>query len=273
MLTGRPPFQAASPVDTVLLLLEQEPLPPRLVNPRANRELEMIALKCLQKPPELRYQTAGALADDLRAFLADEPIAARSGLFAQVLARWLGETHHATVLENWGLLWMWHSLVLLLVSLATNWLEWRGETRAWPYLGLWVAGLGTWAAIFWALRRRAGPVTFVERQIAHVWAASMISIVGLFCVEILLGLPVLSLSPIIALSSSMVFVAKAGILTGKFYAQAAALFVTALAMAWLEREGIQIGITLFGVVSALCFFLPGLKYYRQRRQVEKMAAE
>ena len=55
MLTGRPPFQAASPVDTVLMVLEQDPLPPRLLNPRADRELEMIALKCLQKPPELRY--------------------------------------------------------------------------------------------------------------------------------------------------------------------------------------------------------------------------
>ena len=84
MLTGRPPFQAASPVDTVLLVLEQEPVPPRLLNPRADRELEMIALKCLQKPPELRYASAQALADDLEAYLADEPIAARSGVFGQV---------------------------------------------------------------------------------------------------------------------------------------------------------------------------------------------
>ncbi len=273
MLTGRPPFQAASPVDTVLLLLEQDPLPPRLLNARADRELEMIALKCLQKPPELRYQTAQALADDLRAFLADEPIAARSGLFSQVIARWFRETHHATILENWGVLWMWHSLVLLVLSLATNWLQLRGERSPWPYLGLWVAGLGTWAGIFWFLRRRAGPVTFVERQIAHVWAASVISIAGLFCVEIVLGLPVLSLSPIIALTSSMVFVAKAGILTGKFYAQAAALFATAIAMAYMQREEIPYGITLFGVVSALSFFVPGLKYYRQRRQAERGSGE
>lgn len=217
------------------------------------------------------YATAQALAEDLRAYLADEPIAARSGLFSQVLARWFRETHHATVLENWGVLWMWHSLVLLVLSLATNWLQLRGESRPWPYLGLWVVGLGAWAGIFWALRRRAGPVTFVERQIAHVWAASVISIAGLFCVEMLLGLPVLMLSPIIALTSCMVFVAKAGILTGKFYVQAAARFLTVLAMAYLERVGIQIGITLFGVVSALCFFLPGLKYYRQRRRAEELA--
>jgi len=264
MLTGRPPFQAASPVDTVLLLLEQEPLPPRLLNPRADRELEMIALKCLQKPQELRYASAGALADDLEAFLADEPTAARSGVFSQVLARLFRETHHATVLENWGLLWMWHSLALLITCLLTNLLQWSGQESIWPYLGLWVAGLGTWAVIFWRLRRRAGPVTFVERQIAHVWAASMMSIIGLFWVETILGLPVLSLSPVLALASGMVFVVKAGMLTGQFYFQAAALFLTALAMAFMERHGIPFSITLFGLVSAGCFFFPGLKYYRQR---------
>ena len=55
MLTGRPPFQAASPVDTVLMVLEQDPVPPRMLNPKADRDLEMICLRCLQKPTDLRY--------------------------------------------------------------------------------------------------------------------------------------------------------------------------------------------------------------------------
>lgn len=272
MLTGRPPFQAATPVDTVLLVLEQDPLPPRLLNPRADRDLEMIALKCLQKPPALRYASAKALGDDLRAYLTDEPISARSGIFSQVIARWFRETHHATVLEHWGLLWMWHSLALLAISLVTNWFQWRGITSPGPYFVLWTAGMGTWAAIFWALRRRAGPVTFVERQIAHIWAASVISIAVLFLVEMLLGLPVLTLSPVLAISSGTVFVAKAGILTGEFYVQAAALFLTALAMATLDRLHIPYSITLFGIVSAACFFVPGLKYYRQLARQEDHGA-
>ncbi|HVU40940.1 MAG TPA: serine/threonine-protein kinase [Xanthobacteraceae bacterium] len=266
MLTGRPPFQAASPVDTVLLVLEQDPLPPRLVNPRADRELEMIALKCLQKPQDLRYESAKLMADDLEAFLADEPTAARSGIFVQVLARAFRETHHATVLENWGLLWMWHSLALLTTCLLTNLMQWTGVSSPFFYVALWTAGLGTWATIFWTLRRRAGPVTFVERQIAHVWAASMISIVVLFYVEMILGLPVLTLSPVLGLVGGMVFVVKGGTLSGQFYFQAAALFATALGMAVLQRFDIPFGLTLFGVVSAACFFLPGLKYYRQREK-------
>jgi eukaryotic-like serine/threonine-protein kinase len=272
MLTGRPPFQAASPVDTVLLVLEQDPLPPRLVNPKADPDLEMIALRCLQKPPLLRYPTAQALADDLAAYLHDEPIAARSGRFTQVVARWFRETHHATVLENWGLLWMWHSLALFVICVITNWFQLQGVTSVSPYLVLWTAGLGTWAGIFWALRRRAGPVTFVERQIAHVWAGSVVSISMLFLVEKLLGLPVLKLSPVLAIASGMVFVSKAGILTGAFYVQAAALFVTALVMAWMDQEGIPLGITLFGIVSGLSFFFPGLKYYRQRMQAASEAS-
>ena len=205
------------------------------------------------------------MADDLEAYLADEPIAARSGLISQVVARWFRETHHATVLENWGLLWMWHSLVLIVLCFATNWMQWRGVKEPLFYLAVWVAGLGTWAVIFWRLRRRSGPVTFVERQVAHVWGGSMAASALLFVVEMLLGLPALTLSPVLALIGGMVFFIKAGILTGRFYVQSIALFATAFAMPLVQWRGIPLGISLFGLVSAACFFFPGLKYYRQRR--------
>ena len=267
--TGRPPFQGPSPIDTVLMVLEQDPLPPRLLNASADRDLEMIALRCLQKPPELRYATAGKLADDLEAYLAGEPIAARNGRFTQVIARLFRETHHATVLENWGLLWMWHSVALLVLCLVTNAMHLRGVDSPIPYLALWGGGLAVWAPIFWALRRRAGPVTFVERQIAHIWAASVVASVMLFVVESLLGLAVLTLSPVLGLVNGMVFLIKAGILTGAFYFHAAALFLTAVAMAAIQHYHAQLGmpdlsLTLFGIVSAATFFFPGLKYYRQR---------
>ncbi len=120
LLTGRAPFQGPTPVDTVLMLLEQDPVAPRLLNRKIDRDLEMILLRSLQKPPELRYDSAEALANDLDAYLRSEPIAARSGQFTQVLARVFRETHHAAILENWGLLWMWHALVLLVICLVTN---------------------------------------------------------------------------------------------------------------------------------------------------------
>jgi serine/threonine-protein kinase len=265
-LTGRPPFQAASAIDVVMMVLEQDPVLPRLLNPRADADLEMIALKCLQKPAELRYRSVAALADDLAAYLANEPISARSTNVTQLVSRILRETHHAGILENWGVLWMLHSLVLLVLCILTNWLQWEHVESRLPYVGIWVIGLGAWAGIFWSLRRRAGPITFVERQIAHVWGASMVASGLLFVVETLLNMPVLTLSPVLPLIGAMVFVIKAGILSGVFYFQAAANFAVAIAMAWIRHSGLpDCGLTLYGIVAAISFFVPGLKYYRQRR--------
>lgn len=269
MLTGRAPFQAASPLDTVMMVLEQDPLPPRLLNQTVDPDLEMIALKCLQKPSDLRYSFAAELESDLQAVQKHEPPSVRSSQFSQILSRAFRETHHAGVLENWGLLWMWHALVLLGLSLLTNWFQLQGIDSRWPYMGLWCIGLGIWAAIFWNLRRRSGPITFVERQIAHIWAGSMCADTGLYFVEWMLGLHVLELSPVLALISGMVFLVKAGILSGMFYFQAVALFLTAIPMAVFpilsEKYGVpDLSLTLFGLVSGLCFFLPGWKYYHQR---------
>ena len=260
MLTGRPPFQASSPMDTLLAVLEADPPVPRSIDRRIDRDLEMIALKSLQKPQELRYASAAQLAADLRAFLAGEPVAARQGGFADVVARLFRETHHAVVLENWGLLWMWHSVVVLSLCVTTDVLAWQGVTTRWPYFVLWAGGLALWAPIFWALRHRNGPVTAVERQIAHIWGGSVIASVMLFWVEALLDLPVLKLSPVLPLLAGLVFFAKAGILSGAFYIQAAVLFATALVMCVAG----PVGHIIFGVVSAACFFVPGLKYFRQR---------
>lgn len=262
MLTGRPPFQAATAVDVLLMVREQDPAPPRVVNPRADRDLEMIALRCLQKPADLRYGSAAQLADDLEAYLNDEPLAVRSGRLLQVLARAFRETHHAIVLENWGLLWMWHSLILLGVCVLTNVMHLSSNETRWNYIALWTVALWTWAAVFWLLRRRMGPVTFVERQIAHVWFASMVGIAALFPLEWYLRLDTLSLSPIIGVISAMTFIVKGGILSGLFYVQAVALLLTSIAMAWIP----DYAHIIFGVVAAACFFFPGLKYYRQRQR-------
>jgi WD40 repeat protein/tRNA A-37 threonylcarbamoyl transferase component Bud32 len=77
LVTGRPPFQAANPVDTLLQVLEQEPVSPRQLNARVPRDLETIALKCLEKNPQRRYATAQDLAGELESYLAGKPIKAR----------------------------------------------------------------------------------------------------------------------------------------------------------------------------------------------------
>lgn len=260
-LTGRPPLVAESAMELVMLVIEQDPTPPRALRPRLDRDLEMIVIRCLQKPADLRYESADHLADDLEAYLRDERVAAASGRFVQVVSRWFRETHHAIVLEKWGMLWMWHALVLLVASLLTWGMELREVTDRWSYVGVWVIGLGAWAAVFWKLRQRIGPVTFVERQVAHVWGSSMISIALLFPLEWWLDLDVLSLSPLLGVISASVFIVKAGMFSGAFYLQAVALLVAAVAMAAFPRYAHLI----FGLVAAPCFFVPGYQYHRRRR--------
>jgi WD40 repeat protein/tetratricopeptide (TPR) repeat protein len=88
LLTGRPPFRGATPVDTVLQVRENEPPRPRQLNQAVNRDLETICLRCLEKDPSRRYGTAEAVAEDLQRWLAGEPIRARRAGAPERVLKW-----------------------------------------------------------------------------------------------------------------------------------------------------------------------------------------
>jgi WD40 repeat protein len=89
LLTGRAPLQAATPVETLLLIRSQEPLPPSRLLPRLPRDVETICLKCLQKEPRRRYASAQDLADDLERFLGGKPVRARPVALPEKALKWV----------------------------------------------------------------------------------------------------------------------------------------------------------------------------------------
>jgi WD40 repeat protein/tRNA A-37 threonylcarbamoyl transferase component Bud32 len=79
MLTGRPPFKAATQMATLKMVLEERPIRPRALNPRVDRTLEAICMKCLEREPSDRYHSAEDLVNDLERWLANEPIEMQRG--------------------------------------------------------------------------------------------------------------------------------------------------------------------------------------------------
>jgi WD40 repeat protein len=89
LLTGQPPFRGPTVLDTILQVLDKEPAAPRMVNSKADRDLSLVALKCLEKDPGKRYESAAALADELDRWFRGEPILARPAGRGERALKWM----------------------------------------------------------------------------------------------------------------------------------------------------------------------------------------
>ena len=89
MLSGRPPFREATPLDTLVQVIEGEPTLLRQLRSTIPRELELICFRCLEKNPARRYASARDLAADLTRFLQGEPIEAHRGGWSHAVVRWV----------------------------------------------------------------------------------------------------------------------------------------------------------------------------------------
>jgi serine/threonine protein kinase/tetratricopeptide (TPR) repeat protein len=117
LLTGQPPFAGGATYETIKLLLDAEPKSPRLLNPKIDRDLSTICLKCLEKDPKRRYASALALAQDLERWLRHEPIHARHAGLLTRSRKWVRRNPSSALLAA--------SLVALIA--AASWIFWKSE--------------------------------------------------------------------------------------------------------------------------------------------------
>jgi serine/threonine protein kinase len=186
LLTGTPPFLAPTHLDTILQVVNQEPLPPRMFSRQIDPDLERITLKCLEKKPEQRYATALALAEDLRRYLNGEPVSARSVNLLERLQRELAHSQYDAQLRPWGtalmvlgalifashlaasvllefgvpqVLCFWVPRVVVLATMVPLWMKYRPSYSLWPTnaveRGLWAVWIGyflTFSSLYWVMQ-------------------------------------------------------------------------------------------------------------------------
>jgi hypothetical protein len=184
LLTDRPPFRAATPMDTILQVASEPPVPPRQLNPKVPRDLETICLMCLHKEPGKRYASAERLADDLESFLDGGPIHGRRPHAGEVALRWVKEQPAAAfgvgsvflmlLALSWffigGLTWMAVATTTLSLFLVARLrMFFIASAAATAALGLAVAALLAWQPEFdrqfvaiWLWDPRTGGVQRVE---------------------------------------------------------------------------------------------------------------
>jgi serine/threonine protein kinase len=187
LLTGRPPFLEATPLDTLVQVLEGEPLLPRRLRPSVAPELEMICLRCLEKNPAERYPSAAVLADDLARFLKNEEIEVRRPGLYNRLRRWVRrEPALASRLVTLGI-----CLVLAQISYqAFPGVPLRLHLSVVGILAVWAA-LSVACQLFLVRERWANPVRFLWAALDVVLFSAVIYVDEALVSPILIGYPLL----------------------------------------------------------------------------------
>jgi hypothetical protein len=165
MVTGRPPFEGSSQLETIFQVLQDEPVAPRKTDRKIPRDLEAICLKCLEKNAADRYRTATELAADLQRFLSGEPIQAKNDLRRR-LRKW-------TIREPVLVAHLAATLILLVVMCIGYWI-WQDNNIGPEYNFLVLKGnvaiLIVWALAVLVLQKSQNMLQ-TQSVIPLAWAA------------------------------------------------------------------------------------------------------
>jgi serine/threonine-protein kinase len=272
LLTGRPPFKAATPTDTLLQVVHKRPVPPGLLNPKIDADLETICLKCLEKEPaasaaaswrpDQRYWSAHDLEDDLKSYLKGEPIKARPPTWLENLSRQLVQRVAVMDPVSWSWINFLGAAITLLIHFAIFLItQPGGPIHLFPALVGLNAALAAVVTWYFLLRRRQ-PFSAEERDHAAFYGC----VVGAVFLLYALAYPwrredVLAIYPPLAILCGVHQFVLARLYWGPVYLYAVAYFVLAFVMK-LQPEWAPLE---FGVVFAIINVLTGVMLRRAVR--------
>jgi eukaryotic-like serine/threonine-protein kinase len=241
-LTGRPPFEAASLLETLELVRSQEPQSPRRLHPEVPLDLETICLKCLQKDPARRYGSADELADDLGRFLDGEPIRARTPSLKDRLEWMLNRSRNLSDLKLSGALLGVIGPLPFLIHLTTFALTHGRDGYPWAMFVTTLVAMPGLIGLYFLFSGdgRRIPMTPTNRHLWSVRVGQIMGITALPVISQMLHPPgqdwnPLTVYPLWTLLTGVTFFALGGIYWGRFYLLGLALVGTALLMPlWLE---------------------------------------
>jgi serine/threonine-protein kinase len=277
-LTGRAPFRAETPLDTIVQVMDNEPVPPRLLNPNVDPDLETICLKCLEKEPGRRYASAEELAADLDRYLNSEPITARSSNLFERLSRMLARSQHDIAFHTWSTMLLIFAAVVFVEHLIVFFLARTGQPR-WTVMAAKVGQFVVIGLVFWRNRgTRLLPTSGPERELWTIWIGYLAAyIVNLFVSRLFSWRELIEqgpagphrwddllMYPYSALLSGLAFFVMGSNYWGRCYAIGIAFWVMALLMPlhlqWAPLE--------FGLLWSLTLTALGLHLRRLGRKAE-----
>jgi hypothetical protein len=244
LLTGRPPFKGATATETIMQVITEPPIPPRLLNPRVAQDLETICLQCLQKEPGRRYASALALAEDLARYRDHRPILAHRPGWKDTLMWALGRQYWVAR-ATWGRISLAHALIGFVFQIVIQWLIHSGQRpEVW-----WLCVATLWILVAATFARYLGPrrheLTSVEQSIL-AWCCGYV--LGSAALWIALGAPtderlLTTYYPAVAVITGLGYFVQGSLYWGRFYFFGVGMFVLAAAMPlWPQWAPLQMGV-------------------------------
>jgi serine/threonine protein kinase len=268
LITGRPPFKGESTMETVLQVLNQDPVPPRLLNRNVDADLEAICLKCLEKDPALRYASAQELADDLHRYLQGESVTAASINILERLTRTLTSSQHDKELRTWGVGVMLFGLVIFATHATSTFLLLAELTEPYAIWGPNTVQFILLCVILWHWRPHSLlPTSAAERMIWAVWVGYLIAYWFARLTVDQFGLHHLAAGPLSLLLSGLAFFVMGCHVWGWSYMIGLAFMAAAPLLARYHTSPWTP--FWFGVAWGIALLIIGLRFYRIGQSAER----